>query len=164
MNINKIYIFTGAIHSGKTTTLQTWLRNKELNVGGILAPDVDGARRLYDIARNKFHDFEMTTDHPTDDILMVGKYRFSKETFATARDIMLRTIKENPEWMIVDELGKLELEDEGLEPALTDVINYYKSDEAKGRLILVVRDHLRDNAIDKYGLSSDMMLHKTFFE
>lgn len=154
MSIHKIYIFTGAIHSGKTTTLQTWLRNKPLNVGGILAPDKDGKRRLYDIARDHHYDFEMNGDHPADDTLMAGKYSFSKKTFKIAQEIMLRTMKENPDWMIVDELGKLELEDQGLEPALREVINFYKGPDAKGRLILVIRDHLRDNAVEKYGLNT----------
>jgi nucleoside-triphosphatase len=164
MSIHKIYIFTGAVHSGKTTTLQEWLRNKPLNAGGILAPDKGGKRCLYDIARDHYYNFEMNDDHPSEDTLMVGKYRFSKKTFEIAQEIMLRTLKENPDWMIVDELGKLELEGLGLEPALTEVINFYKGPDAKGRLILVVRDHLRDNAIDRYGLNTDMTLHKSFFE
>lgn len=164
MSIHKIYLFTGAVHSGKTTTLQTWLRNKPLNVGGILAVDIEERRRLYDIAHDKYYDFEMDERHPDEDILVVGKYRFSRKTFEKAREIMLRTLKENPDWMIVDELGKLEMDGDGLEPALTEVINFYKGPEAKGRLILVIRDHLRDDAIDKYGLNTDMILHRSFFE
>ncbi len=165
MSLHKIYLFCEAIHSGKTTQLQQWLRNKNNQVSGILTPDKDGKRQLYDIARNEYHEFEVDENTPENEILEIGKYRFAKEGFARAQEIMRRSLKENTEWMIVDEVGKLELDEKtGLEPALGDVIRFYQNGHAKGKLILVLRNYLLDEAVEVYGLNRDMLIHKNFFE
>lgn len=165
MSLHRIYLFCEAIHSGKTTQLQQWLRNKSNQVSGILTPDKDGKRQLYDIARNEYHELEMDEHTPENEILKIGKYRFSKQGFAKAQEIMRRALEENTEWMIVDEVGKLELDDKtGLEPALGEVIRFYQNGAAKGKLILVIRNYLLDEAVEAYGLNRDMLIHKNFFE
>lgn len=165
MSLNNIYIMTDAIHSGKTTTLQQWLRNKEKSTAGILTPDKDGKRKLYDISQNMYYDFEMGEEHPVGDTLMIGKYRFSRSGFAHAQEILLRSVKEDPDWLIVDEVGRLELDSKtGLEPSLTEIVNIYKSGKPTGRLILVIRNYLVDEAVNMWGLNTDMIIHKAFFE
>lgn len=165
MSLHKIYILSEAIHSGKTTQLQQWLRNKDYQVSGILTPDKDGKRKLYDIARNEYHELEIEDELPEEEIEKIGKYRFGKAGFRKAQEILRRSIKENSEWMIVDEVGKLELDNkEGLEPALGEVIQFYREGNAKGKLILVIRNYLLDEAVDVYGLNRDMLIHKNFFE
>ncbi len=165
MNLHNIYLFCEAIHSGKTTQLQQWLRNKNNQVSGILTPDKDGRRQLYDISRSEYHELETDENTPAAEVLVMGKYRFSKQGFEKAREILMRSIKENTEWMIVDEVGKLELNEQaGLEPALGEVIRFYQSGNAKGKLIVVIRTYLLDEAVDRYGLNRDMLIHKNFFE
>lgn len=165
MSVDNIYIYTQPVQSGKTTTLQQWLRKNNMRTAGILTPDNDGKRMLYDISRNEFHDLEMDDKYPAEESLLVGKYKFGKKGFETARKILLDGLKDHPEWLIVDEVGTLELDDNtGLEPALTEVVNAYKSDSVKGSLILVVRDYLRDEVISRFGLSDSNTLHKSFFE
>jgi nucleoside-triphosphatase THEP1 len=165
MSLHKIYLFCEAIHSGKTTQLQQWLRNKTDQVSGILTPDKDGKRQLYDIARNEYHELQMDENAPEKEILEIGKYRFAKEGFAKAQEILRRSLEENTEWMVVDEVGKLELNEQtGLEPALGEVIRFYQNGDAKGKLILVIRNYLLDEAVEVYGLNRDMLIHKNFFE
>ena len=78
---------------------------------------------------------------------------------------MRRSLKENTEWMVVDEVGKLELDEKtGLEPALGEVIRFYQNGDAKGKLILVIRNYLLDEVVEVYGLNRDMLIHKNFFE
>jgi tRNA-binding EMAP/Myf-like protein len=44
---------------------------------------------------------------------------------------------------VVDEVGKLEIErEEGLEPVISELVSYYKSEKAVGKLLLVIRDYL----------------------
>ncbi len=89
-------------------------------------------------------------------------FRFSAAAFSVAKGI-LHTSAGKYDWLIVDEAGKLEVEqDKGLEPFLSQLIASYKQG-GKGKLILVVRDTLLDKAIEKYGLSYDMVIAKTFF-
>jgi nucleoside-triphosphatase THEP1 len=164
MSQHKIYIFTQPVHSGKTTTLQKWLRNKDIDIGGILTPDVEGLRRIYDIAEGKYHDFQVDGEVKEDDTLFMGKYRFAKDAFRKGREILQKAVDAGHEWVIVDEVGKLEVdENQGFEPILSQIVEQYKAG-AKGKLILVVRDYLLGDAIEKYSLNRDMILHNAFFK
>ena len=164
MSPNNIYLFTDAIHSGKTTVLQQWLKEQQVDAGGILTPDVDGLRRLYDIGRNEWHPLQVAQGHPQNDILEIGQYRFSLKGFQLAQEILLRAAKEDPAWLIADEVGMLELRRKtGLEPALTEIMNMYQSATCTGNLLLVVRDYLIDEVINMFGLSRDLVIYKSYF-
>ncbi|MCD6063180.1 MAG: hypothetical protein K0R82_1091 [Flavipsychrobacter sp.] len=165
MSAHRIYIFTRAVHSGKTTTLQQWLRNTGVKAGGILTPNVDGKRMLYDISEDKYYEMEAAADAPDSECLLVGKYRFTKESFRIAREILERELKQPSDWLIVDEIGKLELEDKmGLEPTITHIINSYKNIDGQNKLMLVIRNYLLDEACERYQLNTDMIINKHFFE
>ncbi|RYE15296.1 MAG: hypothetical protein EOP51_27025 [Sphingobacteriales bacterium] len=162
---NNIYLFCEAIQSGKTTQLQQWLRNKTNHVSGVLTPDKDGRRLLYDIARDEYHELEAPENTPDEEVQMIGKFRFCKEGFDKAQEILKRSLEENTEWMVIDEVGKLELDEgRGLEPTVGEVIRFYQGGEAKGKLILVIRNYLLDEAVERYGLNRDLLIHKNFFE
>jgi len=56
-------------------------------------------------------------------------------------------------FLIIDEIGRLELnQNKGLEPALGVVINKFINKEVSGNLILVIRDYLLEECIEKYQL------------
>ncbi len=158
-----IYILSQPIHSGKTTLLQNWI-SRQTSVGGILTPDIDGIRKLYDVSTGQYHTLQVN-DMFDGVFLQIGKYRFSIQGFEKARDILLSSVNENKfEWVVVDELGKLEMErKEGLEPAISQIINIYKANPP-GKLLLVIRDYLLEEAITHYDMQNVMVLHKTFFE
>lgn len=157
-----IYILSQPIHSGKTTLLQNWL-NIQANAGGILTPDIEGIRKVYDISERKYYTLQIDETY-TGELISIGKYRFSAKGFEKARDILIRSANSQPNWLIIDEVGKLEIEQHaGLEPALSQIIDLYKVNAA-GRLLLVIRDYLLGDAISHYKLDGAMVLHKTFFE
>ncbi|WP_276134432.1 nucleoside-triphosphatase [Polluticoccus soli] len=165
MTDHNIYIFTRAVRSGKTTTLQQWLRNNNVHAGGILTPDIEGKRMLYDIAENQFYHMEAEDDMPDSECLLVGRYRFLKRAFAIGREILERDLERQPEWMIIDEVGTLELqENTGLEPSVTHVINSYNNSSHSKKLMLVIRNYLLDEACERYGLNTDMIINDNFFE
>lgn len=161
---NSIYIFTDAIHTGKTTVLQNWMRNKHIKAGGILTPDRDGKRWIYDISRDEWHILQVEKGHPLPDSVVIGKFRFSRNAFKLAQGILLRSAQEDPDWVIVDEVGMLELHRKtGLEPSLSEIINIYKSGQQKGNLLLVIRNYLVEETINVFGLNWDLVKHKSFF-
>lgn len=148
------------VQSGKTTLLQKWLETK--NAAGILTPDVNGKRVLYDVAEKKFYELELNENSGG---IKVGKFEFNKDNFEVAKSILRKQKKAGLDWLVVDEVGKLEIErKEGLEPVITELIMHYKSEDAKGNLLLVIRDYLLDTAIAQYALQDAIVLDKAFFE
>lgn len=127
-------------------------RRKE--VAGILSPDIQGRRKLYDISNDRFYDLELEGG-PADNAgtLSIGRFIFDKDVFETGRQILREAALKQPAVLIVDEVGKLELEhQQGFEPELSGLINRYKESKDGGILILVVRDTLLTQAIIHHGL------------
>lgn len=151
-----IFILSKAIQTGKTTALIQWC-NTQKNIAGILTPDIEGNRKLFDIEQNKFYDFEVKNPLPTDEITPIGKFNFYTHIFAKAQQIITNN---NVNYLIIDEIGRLELnQNKGLEPVLSKVISTYTSHQAKGCLILVIRDYLLEDCIKKYHLQLAKIIH-----
>lgn len=148
---NHICIFSRAIRTGKTTQLQHWVKDRT-GISGILTPDENGMRMLQDIASGKKYALQVN-DTFTGPTITIGRFTFDLSVTERAKQILQHACHENPAWLVIDEVGKLEVEqDAGLEPVVTNVIRHYQSGEANGRLLLVVRDSLLNKAIEKYGL------------
>ena len=148
------------MQSGKTTLLQKWLENKD--AAGILTPDVNGKRILFDIAEKKQYELELSENSKG---IKVGKFVFSSNTFDKAKSILRKHKSLGHDWLVVDEVGKLEIESkEGLEPVITELIKHYKGEYIKGNLLLVIRDYLLEKAISDYELQDAIILKRGFFE
>ncbi len=145
-----IYILSKAIKTGKTTELISWC-NFQKNVGGILTPDVDGYRKLFDIDTKEYFDFEVNTASTDSEVTIVGRFRFYNSAFTLAQQILLENT--NKKYLIIDEIGRLEINQNiGLEFVLKEIINQYVNNSIEGNLILVVRDYLLLECIEKYKL------------
>jgi nucleoside-triphosphatase THEP1 len=57
-----------------------------------------------------------------------------------------------PEWLVFDEIGYLELQGQGLEPAVRRILNWNKRIAAT-KLLWVVREELLDEVLEYYGLT-----------
>jgi molybdopterin-guanine dinucleotide biosynthesis protein A/nucleoside-triphosphatase THEP1 len=148
------------VQSGKTTLLQKWLKNKV--AAGILTPDVNGKRVLYDIAEKATYELELNENSEG---IKIGKFVFSSDTFELAKSVKKKKKNASHDWLVVDEVGKLEIErKEGLEPVIAELITHYKSEDAKGNLLLVIRDYLLEKAIADYELQDAIVLKRAFFE
>lgn len=153
----QVYILSRGIRTGKTTLLYNWLLTHK-NAAGMLTPDVHNIRMLYDIGKKQYHTFEVSETYGGEKIA-IGRFLFAKEAFIRGRDILLDALQRPPEWLVIDEAGKLEIEQgEGLEPAVAQVVRAYQSGQVNGKLLLVIRDTLLQKAIDKYGLSGAHIL------
>ncbi len=160
---SNICILSSPVQSGKTTLLMNWVK-RQTNVSGILTPVIEGKRKLFDIALKTNHELEADDSIVSCDIISVGRFHFYKNAFDHAQKILLQSLNKNPDWLIVDEVGKLELyEQKGLEPALTQLINHYKNKNVRGKLLLIIRDSLLNECIEHYGLQQSTILKKDFF-
>jgi len=143
MNDKKIYVVTGKIKSGKTTKLFNF-SNKQETVDGILAPIVNGIRYLYHIESKKLIEYEV--ENSTHETISVGKYFFKKKSFYWANNILVKSYRQKPNWLIIDEVGKLELLHEGLYPSIKEILNCKTNLDTK--IVLVIRDYLLEEAIE----------------
>ncbi|MCB9272469.1 MAG: hypothetical protein H6564_00415 [Lewinellaceae bacterium] len=152
-----IIIFTAPVQAGKTTALMRWAAKKD-RLSGFLAPDADGLRRLFFLNTRQWADFQLTPAEAsaadTGEVVAVGKFYFRAAAFAAARRVLAESLEQRPDWLVIDEVGKLELKGEGLEPAVGQVIRYFKNPKTTGGLLLVVREELVAQAIAHYALEN----------
>ncbi|MBN1301658.1 MAG: hypothetical protein JW995_10625 [Melioribacteraceae bacterium] len=143
-----IIILSGPVQSRKTTSIIKWSDSRS-GVAGIVQPVIDNKRHLQDLSTGEVRLLE-TVESDTDKI-SVGKFLFSKKVLEWGKICLLHSIKINPDWIILDEVGKLELNDKGLEPAVGYIISE-ASGQNKYSLLIVVRNYLLDDFISRYGL------------
>lgn len=155
-----IYILSQPIQTGKTTLLMNWLQSQP-SVKGFLTPDVDGKRKLYDIEQDTYHDLQL---NDTDEGIHIGRFVFDGTVFKMGRDIIRLATHEQPEWIVVDEIGRLEMDrKEGLEPEISNVIEHFKTNTTHAKLLLVIRDYLLKDAKKYYGIEDAVVLPREFF-
>lgn len=158
----RICILSEPIRSGKTTALMQWVK-QQTHVAGFLTPDADDLRKLYDLASQKIYDLQVPAAH--DNTVHIGHFDFDKAVFAHAQQLMRDALNNDPAWLVIDEIGRLELDrKEGLEPALSEVIRHYNAGKGTGRLLLVIRDYLLEPCIAHYQLQDAVIWHRTDLE
>ncbi len=131
---DSIYILTGPIQTGKTTSLQQWAEKRE-DVYGILTPIINGKRVFINVHTGE--QWPMEASGTDKEVIIVGKYKFSKTGFDKAIETVRSSIQ-TPGWLVIDEIGPLELKGDGFSDVLDEVRN-----TRKNYTILVVRDKER---------------------
>lgn len=148
--MSQIFLLSGAVHSGKTTRLSRWIKNQN-NVDGILQPVIDAKRYFKHISSGETKLLEISKDSDQKDIIAIGNYKFSNDVFSWANDQLILSFQKNPEWLIVDEFGLLEMDNKGLEPAVTKVLNDINH-LTNMNLLIVIRDYLISSFLNKFNL------------
>ena len=143
MKNKMIYILTGPVQSGKTTTLLKWLEKRK-DVFGILTPIQNGKRVFMNAATKE--QFQMEAEVNEENVFSVGKYIFSKKAFEKANSILEDAIKEREGWIIVDEIGPLELKGEGFHEMVKEVL----SSKSGLSILFVVRQVILDEVMQHY--------------
>lgn len=147
--MSKISILTGPIRSGKTTYLSQLIENKT-NVYGVLCPDVDDRRHVKFLPSKETYKLEV--DETFENKITIGKFHFDAELLTKVSDYLAEIDPTRSSLIVVDEVGKLEMKDQGFEPGLSHLIKKIKETNSDSQLILVVRDYLVDEVVEKYGL------------
>ena len=144
-----ILIFSQPVRSGKTTELMQYCDEieKSKSLGGILMPDIDGSRKLFDISTKKLFDMECKDASAfTGSLITVGKFIFYADVFEKANVIILQAASHS-DFLIIDEVGKLELDQKGFYPSVKKILNKDEFIGPAKNLLLVVRDSLYDQVV-----------------
>ena len=150
----EVYIVTAPIQSGKTTSLINWAAGRQ-DVQGVLTPVVDGKRFFMNAATGVT--FAMEAAEGDQDLLKVGRFVFSKEGFDKAIQL-IRDAKQSAGWLIIDEIGPMELRGEGFHDVLKEVL----ATPMEGRkIIIVIRKGLWEDVIKHFGIDKSILWSPT---
>lgn len=147
--MSNIYIFTGEIKSGKTTRLEKWI-SENPDSDGILAPCINDKRHIKRIKTGEIKLLEFNNEESKVELIKICNYNFLKSVFDWGQNEIYEAYSQKPKWLIVDEIGPLELRGEALEPMITKILNDKNSDNMD--IILVVRKKLVEKVIEHYKL------------
>ncbi|MBM4158241.1 MAG: hypothetical protein FJ216_05605 [Ignavibacteria bacterium] len=151
-----IFYITGPVRSGKTTFVSNWINDDShgsRSVDGILAPVIGGKRFLKRVSGDALMCLEYENKNcisGLNNILKTGNYIFDKRIFEKGRYELLDAFLKKPKWLVIDEIGNLELIGEGLEPAITKILN--ERDE-NVNLLLLIRDKLLEKVFHHYNIN-----------
>jgi nucleoside-triphosphatase THEP1 len=152
-----IYIFSGLIETGKSSTLLNWIDSRT-DAYGVLTPrNKQGNRYILNVKTKNKSPFQAK---PSDaETISVGRYHFFKSAFETANSIIKNaTNEEENGFIVIDELGKLELRSEGLHPSAQLVINKTRSHKTL-HSILVIRHSLLNDIKNKYKITNSIVFN-----
>lgn len=146
-----IYIVSGKIESGKSSFLYSWIENKS-NIGGILClKDSNYIRHIYDIKSKDV--FRIQTNNIDETTISIGRFHFLKSAFEKANIILKKAcIHQDTGFIIIDELGKLELKNKGLHPSAKLIIEKTRNNESL-HSILVIRTTLFNSVLKHYDIT-----------
>ena len=143
-----IILFSRPVRSGKTSELMQWCSGRN-SVSGILMPDKDGQRKMMNIRTGETFDAQcLQPEQTTKELIRVGSFHFYRAAFEKANNILIESIAFAPKWIVIDEVGKLELEQKGFHFAVVQVLKQALS----SNIILVVRESLLKEIISSYQL------------
>lgn len=148
----KIFIVTGAIKTGKTSSLKNWLTTT-VNIYGIVTPIINGKRCFMNANTNETFAMEAATE-AIEDYLPIGKFIFSKKGFKQAIHIIDTALNMQQQWLLIDEIGPLELNGFGFATILKKALH------ANGiHLILVVRTHLLQEVLNTFAINKNLVTY-----
>ena len=155
-----IFIFSRPVHSGKTSELLRWC-NQQQNISGILMPDINGSRKILDLHTKAVFDIECTDAANTkEQLTSVGRFHFYTDAFEKGNLIIAQALTQNPDWLVIDEAGKLELAGKGFYEALKKATAFYSNTKTSGNLLITVRDSLCEEVISFFKIENCRVIHE----
>ena len=155
-----IFIFSRPIHSGKTTELMEW-GTLQKNIYGILMPDINGSRKIFDLGTKEVFDVECVDNANTKQALTsIGRFHFYTAAFEKANVILLAALNQQPNWLVIDEAGKLELDGKGFYNSIVKAVDFYDKNKVSGNLIITVRESLCTEVISFFKIKNAQVINK----
>ena len=139
-----VYILSAPIQSGKTTSLISWSAERK-DVYGILTPVVADKRVFMNVQTREQFPMEATGEEET---LAVGRFLFSKNSFDKAMQIIRDAVHKDG-WLVIDEIGPMELRGEGFCEVLKEVLAVREE-----KILLVVREGMAKPVKDHFSIHS----------
>lgn len=153
-----IFIFSRPVHSGKTTELLNWCKHTP-NVYGVAMPDIDGNRKIIDLHSKEIFDIECTDTNTYEPLTVVGRFKFFTAAFDSANKIIRQALTQPADWLVIDEVGKLELDGKGFYRSMRDAVSAYHNNLLPGKLLLTVRENLCKDVIRYFDLNDCQIIH-----
>ena len=155
-----IYIFSRPLHSGKTTELLQWC-GLQKNIYGILMPDINGSRKILALGTQEIFDVECIDTAITNLALTsIGRFHFYTAAFEKANVILLAALNQQPNWLVIDEAGKLELDGKGFYNSIVKAVDFYNKNKVSGNLIITVRESLCTEVISFFKIKNAQVINK----
>jgi len=154
----KIFILTGKIAQGKTTKIQEIVadfKQKQIAIGGIYSPRVMENNLtigydVVDISTSERTLFLRNEEHA--DLSKIGKYSIFPQGLSKGKNALTFSANVTNQLVIIDEVGKLELDNEGWASSLENLINH-----STHHILLVVRDSFIEPVIQKWNLKNPIV-------
>jgi len=146
----KIMIISGKQRQGKTTFLKeviTQLEKENISFDGIIAEGIDhnSKREGFNLIHLKTHkSYSLATTTPTANFSQYGRFYFDKAVFAKINGLLRNT---TANFIIIDEVGPLEIQDKGWASAIEKLL------EMNIPMIWVVRKSLLAPVTDHWQIS-----------
>lgn len=141
-----ISIFSRAIKTGKSTTLLNWC-SKQKNVKGLLMMEENQNKIVYTA-----HNQQKILYQPSKNYIKIGDYKFDNAVFTKGNELIKLWLEENTfDFLCLDEIGKLELNNKGWHSSFINILKHQKQNINKN-YIVVVRDYLVNDVINQYNI------------
>lgn len=147
---NRIYLLTGPVQTGKTTSLINW-SGKRNDVFGILTPVINAKRIFMDAHTHE--QFPMEAEKNEAEVLTAGRFMFSKANFEQAIQVIRDAIHKKG-WLVIDEIGPLELKGEGFCTILKEILQNSQKEQI---ILLVVREGIAEKVKEFFKLKEPAM-------
>ena len=151
MHIPKVVIFTGKVHSGKSTALEILAGGRQ-DITGVLCPEIHGKKSIIFLPERHHHLLEVDANSLC--AITVGNYVLDGQLLQKVSQFISEISVDKWRLIVIDEVGKLELENRGYEPGLSALIHAFQQYASDAILLLVVRDTLVDRVVTKYVLNA----------
>jgi len=147
---NKIYIISGETRSGKTTFLKSVIEDFKKdgkNIGGILALGIDHKNERYGFEIENVATGQKTllcSREPKPESINTGRFYFYKEGLNFGIQA-LTTNLDNIDWLVIDEVGYLELKGQGWFEAIEKAMK-----QTNLNMIWVVRKRILEEVLNQW--------------
>ena len=157
---NSIFVVTGKIHGGKTgylAELVTLLSNRGLKIGGFLCPGSfsSGERtefRLKNIESGM--EVAMASSKETASWFRYRRFWFNPDAFKLGQEWITSSFSMDPDVMVIDEVGPMELEGKGWNESL-DLLQ----DSLLPLQLWNVRELLLWEVVERWGIPTERVIH-----
>jgi len=123
-------------------------------------PDIDGKRKFFDIKSQIYFDVEcIDPPNACEELIQIGRFNFYKHSFEKANAFLFKALAQNPSWIVIDEIGKLEIENKGLYPSVKEILNSYYRKPSSFKLLIVIRQELKELALSYLHIEDYTLIH-----